>query len=77
MLITCFECSFTVSPVGIVDITPEDMIATRGDNVTFMAMTDAGPDTVYAWIYDPTYTVCVDDNAECEDLDAAASNDKK
>ncbi len=42
------------------------MIATTGDNVTFVAMTDAGPGTKYIWIYDPTYTVCVDDNALCE-----------
>ena len=55
-----------MSPDGIVDINPEDMIASRGDNVTFMAMTDAGPGTEYAWVFDPTYTLCVDDNAVCE-----------
>ncbi len=40
----------TVSPVGNVTVTPEDVIATTGDNVTFVAMTDAGPGTKYIYL---------------------------
>ncbi len=55
----------TVSPVGNVTVTPEDVIATTGDNVTFVAMTDAGPGTKYIWIYDPTYSICVQSDIDC------------
>ena len=39
----------TVSPVNITSVTPEDVIGTPEDNVTFTAETDAGPDTEIIW----------------------------
>ena len=60
-----------VSPVGIVTVTPDDVIVDPGDNITFNAQTDAGPYTEYLWIFDPTFSICSDGNAACEDVNAS------
>lgn len=56
---------FSVSPSGIVNVTPDDVIANHGENVAFSAETDAGPGTMYFWIYDPTFSLCINDTEEC------------
>lgn len=57
-------CSL-VSPVGIVNASPPERIIVNnlGDNVTFQAITDAGPGTLYYWIADPTFTYCIQDSS--------------
>lgn len=57
---------FLVSPEDIVSVTPSTNVAAlEGDNVTFAVQTDAGPDTVFTWFYDPTYTLCVNGSSHC------------
>lgn len=48
-LIACSQFFSVVSPFGIVFIEPEDRIASRGDNVTFTCVTEAGPGNRYYW----------------------------
>lgn len=55
-----------MSPLGIVTVTPEDIIATPGQNITFEAETDAGPDTYFLWLFDPTFSLCADNLSDCD-----------
>ena len=55
---------FSVSPLGIVSTTPENVILSRGENVTFTCQTDAGPDTIYLWLYNVSDLVCQSSNCE-------------
>ena len=43
---------------------PPDTIATVGDNITFIANTEAGPGNTFYWIFDPNYSLCVSDCAD-------------
>ena len=54
----------SVSPLGIVSTTPENVILSRGDNVIFTCQTFAGPDTIYLWFYNVSDLVCV--SSDCE-----------
>ena len=58
-----------VSPAGIVEVTPGDLIGTVGENITYKAETDAGPGTQYYWIFDPDYSICINDTSECDLFD--------
>ena len=48
----------TVSPKGIVTTMPESLTASRGGNVTFTCETEAGPNTVYMWLYNVSNNLC-------------------
>ena len=41
------------------------VIASRGDNVTLTCHTEAGPDTMYVWVYNGSNLVCTQSN--CSD----------
>ena len=51
---------YAVSPFGIVRVTPDDVIATSGDNIIFQAETNAGPNNEYSWQFS-----CVDGLSNC------------
>ena len=44
---------------------PVSINASRGDNVTFTCETEAGPGTIYLWLYNISNLVCTQSN--CSD----------
>lgn len=58
---------FIVSPENILTTTPTNISATRGQNIVFNCSTDAGPDTIYVWLYN-IGSVCTDDQSACVKL---------
>ena len=76
----CFSCNLnclhnTVSPEDILSTIPESQNASKGDNVTFTCLTEAGPDTTYLWLYNISDLVCTE--SDCSDgiFDFTATNE--
>ena len=53
-------------------ITPENLIVSRGDDDRFTCVTDAGPDTLYVWLFNASELVCED--SDCSNGSISAFN---
>ena len=64
-----------VSPEDILSTIPESQITSKGDNITFTCLTEAGPDTTYLWLYNISDLVCTE--SDCSDgiFDFTATNE--
>ena len=68
-----FHTCFAVSPRNIVQTTPSSISVTRRDDVSFTCNTDAGPDTLFLWLYNIRDLACTD--LDCSNGGFALSDD--